>query len=94
MVNALAGQGASRSNLLLRRVLYVAALDPGVKFGSLEEQILRLARSFRERGAKFVPVFVSPLRGRTRAAYAAEGLDAECLDLNATGSVHSAGSFP
>jgi len=80
-VNVAAGHSPSPLNIPLRRVLYVAALDPGGKFGSLEEQILLLARSFRDRGAILVPLFASPLRGRTLAAY--ESLEAECLDLHA-----------
>jgi glycosyltransferase involved in cell wall biosynthesis len=59
----------------------VTALDPGIKFGSLEEQILLLARGFRERGAAFVPVFARPLQGSTLAAFEAEGLEVECVDL-------------
>jgi glycosyltransferase involved in cell wall biosynthesis len=65
----------------LRRVLYVMGLDPGVKFGSMEEQVLQVARAVRERGGQFVPVFDGPLAGRTLQEYAAAGIHAESLSL-------------
>lgn len=69
----------------LQRVAYVAGLDPSRKFGSLEEQILLLARAFRERGGFFLPVFNSPLGGDAAAAYEAAGVGAEALDLRRFG---------
>jgi glycosyltransferase involved in cell wall biosynthesis len=66
----------------LPRVAYIAGLDASRKFGSLEEQILLLARAFRERGGCFLPVFVRPLGGEAAREYAAAGASAEALDLN------------
>lgn len=78
-----------RSNLLpqagsgrLKRVLFVLALDPSGKFGSLEEQTLTLARAFRERRGLFLPVFLRPLDPESAAQYASEGLPVEALDLS------------
>src|SRR5262245_13327927 len=65
----------------LQRVLFAVRLDPAGKFGSIEEQILTLARSFRERGSLFLPVFLSPLDSDSASQYAQEGLAAENLDL-------------
>ena len=65
----------------LRRVLHVMGLNPGIKFGSLEEQVLQVARAFRERGGHFVPVFDAPLAGRTLAAYDAAGITVGALSL-------------
>jgi glycosyltransferase involved in cell wall biosynthesis len=79
---------AQRSNLLpqagsgrLKRVLFVLALDPIGKFGSLEEQTLTLARAFRERRGLFLPVFLYPLDPESATQYASEGLLVEALDL-------------
>jgi len=74
--------GADRPEDCLPRVLCAAGLNPGLKFGSLEEQLLLLARAFRQQGSTFVPLFDSPLRGRTLAAYESEGLASEWLDLH------------
>lgn len=65
----------------LRRVLYVTDLDPSLRFGSLEEQILTLARAFRERGGTFLPVFQEALAGRTRQEFSRAEIRAEALDL-------------
>jgi glycosyltransferase involved in cell wall biosynthesis len=65
----------------LKRVLFVLRLDPAGKFGSIEEQTLTLARSFRERGSLFLPVFLRPLDPESANQYAREGLGAEALDL-------------
>jgi len=62
-------------------VLLVLRLDPAGKFGSIEEQVLTLARSFRERGSLFLPVFLRPLDPESANQYAREGLGAEALDL-------------
>jgi glycosyltransferase involved in cell wall biosynthesis len=66
----------------LRRVLYVLRLDGSMKFGSLEEQTLILARAFRDEGSRFVPVFQRPLAPDSAALFQAEGLPAEALDLS------------
>jgi glycosyltransferase involved in cell wall biosynthesis len=65
----------------LKRVLFVLRLDPAGKFGSIEEQVLTLARSFRDRGSLFLPVFLRPLDPESANQYAREGLVAEALDL-------------
>jgi L-malate glycosyltransferase len=65
----------------LKRVLFVLSLDPAGKFGSIEEQVLTLARSFRERGALFLPVYLRRLDSESALQYAQEGLDVEALDL-------------
>lgn len=66
----------------LKRVLFVLRLDPAGKFGSIEEQVLTLARSFRERDSLFLPVFLRPLDAESADQYAQEGLTAEALDLS------------
>src|SRR3989449_9263309 len=65
----------------LRRVLYALALNPSLKFGSLEEQIFCLARAFKEHGGLFLPLFQSPLGSEARATYEAAGLEAGWLNL-------------
>jgi L-malate glycosyltransferase len=65
----------------LKRVLFVISLDPAGKFGSLEEQTLTLARSFREQGSLFLPVFLRPLDSESAAQYSRAGLEVEALDL-------------
>jgi len=62
-------------------VLFALNLDPAGKFGSIEEQVLTLARSFRERGGLFLPVYVRALDAESAAQYAREGLVAAALDL-------------
>lgn len=65
----------------LRRVLYAALLDPGQKFGSLEEQVLLLARAFSEEGSLLYPLFLCPPGpGKTRV-FDEAGVQAACLDL-------------
>jgi glycosyltransferase involved in cell wall biosynthesis len=66
----------------LPRVLYLTGLDPSLKFGSLEEQILTIACVFRDRGALILPVFQAPLRGRTAAEFSRAGISAAALDLS------------
>jgi glycosyltransferase involved in cell wall biosynthesis len=70
-------QGAVR----LKRVLFALDLDPAGKFGSLEEQVLALARSFRARDSLFLPVYVGPLDRESARQYAREGLTALALDF-------------
>ena len=65
----------------LKRVLFVLALDPAGKFGSMEEQVLTLSRAFHERSGLFLPVFLRPLDPESAARYAKEGLAVESLDL-------------
>ncbi len=65
----------------LKRVLYVLSLNPAGKFGSLEEQVLTLARTFRERGSLFLPVFLGQLDPVSTTEYTADGLSYEALDL-------------
>ena len=66
----------------LKRVLFALNLDPAGKFGSIEEQVLTLARSFKEQGGMFLPVYVRPLDAESAAQYAREGLEPEALDLS------------
>ena len=65
----------------LRRVLYLVNLDPSKKFGSIEEQVLILARAFRTRNSLLLPVFVRPMQEREAVAYRADQLVVEALDL-------------
>jgi glycosyltransferase involved in cell wall biosynthesis len=65
----------------LPSTLYVVALDPGQKFGSLEEQTLGLGRAFRDEGATFIPLFECAPTGELANEFAQEGLLAEGLDL-------------
>src|SRR6266481_1369502 len=44
------------SSKALPRVLYAVVLDPSLKFGSLEEQIIRLARAFELHDSLFYPL--------------------------------------
>ncbi len=64
-----------------RRVLYAIALNPSLKFGSLEEQIFLIARAFREQEGLFLPLFQSPLRPEAQDMYQAAGLEAGWLNL-------------
>jgi glycosyltransferase involved in cell wall biosynthesis len=66
----------------LKRVLCALRLDPAGKFGSLEEQALTLARSFRAQGSLFLPVYLRPLDAESASQYACEGLEVEALDLS------------
>jgi len=65
----------------LARVLYVAALDPRSKFGSMEEQIFILARSFKEHGGLFLPFFACPLGPEFAATFERERLQVAWADL-------------
>jgi glycosyltransferase involved in cell wall biosynthesis len=62
-------------------VLYAAALDPSQKFGSLEEQVCLLGRAFRERGGRFVPLFLAAPGPAAARAFADAGAEAHGLDL-------------
>ena len=65
----------------LPRVLYAVALDPALKFGSLEEQIVRLARTFELHDSLFYPLFICPEGGNKSTAFQEAGIETECLDL-------------
>jgi glycosyltransferase involved in cell wall biosynthesis len=69
----------------LKRVLFIMQLDPAGKFGSLEEQVLTLARSFREGDSLFLPMYVRPLDPQSASEYAQVGLRIEALDLGRLG---------
>ena len=78
---------ASRNDLAsrairLKRVLFAIALDPTLKYGTLEEQIFFLARAFRDRGSLFLPVFLSPLTARDASQYQTEGIPVEHLNCS------------
>jgi glycosyltransferase involved in cell wall biosynthesis len=62
-------------------VLYVIALDPSQKFGSLEEQIFIQACAFRDRKSIFMPLFVAGPDDGCRQQYRKEGLEVAFLDL-------------
>lgn len=66
----------------LRRVIYAAMLDPGQKFGSMEEQMLVLAKEFAREGGLLYPLFLCPDGpGKTRI-FDDAGLSATCLDMS------------
>jgi L-malate glycosyltransferase len=65
-----------------RRVLYLTDLHPADKFGSLEEQILVLAKSLPERGGALIPVFGAPVGQETANQYGEIGLLPTSLDLH------------
>lgn len=64
----------------LPRVGYALALDPGQKFGSMEEQIVLLAERFQAEGSHFAPVFIGNPNADA-SQFHARGIDAQCLDL-------------
>ncbi|HZY84655.1 MAG TPA: glycosyltransferase [Gemmataceae bacterium] len=64
-----------------RRVLFALDLEPGRKFGSMEEQALLLARACRDAGGLCLPLFNGPAGGARPPEFAAAGLPAEALDL-------------
>ncbi len=66
----------------LPRVLYVLTLNPGRKFGSMEEQIVLLGQAFAREGGRFVPLFSCPDAEADTSQFTSRGLQAECLDLN------------
>jgi len=65
----------------LPNVLYILALDPSRKFGSIEEQVLVLARRFKERGKAFVPVYCHDGEPSEEIEHQRAGLPCEFLDL-------------
>ena len=66
----------------LPRVLYAVALDPTLKFGSLEEQIVYLARAFRVHDSLFCPLFICREGNNKGSAFREAGIETECLDLS------------
>jgi glycosyltransferase involved in cell wall biosynthesis len=66
----------------LPRVLYVINVNPADKFGSLEEQIVLLARAFAAEDSKFVPLFTFPPRPGSTDIWRDHGIEAHCLDLS------------
>lgn len=70
----------------LKRVLAVLCLDPTIKFGSMEEHALTLARAFKARGSVFVPAFSRPVNPEAAAEYATADLPVETLDLSRLGA--------
>jgi glycosyltransferase involved in cell wall biosynthesis len=65
----------------LPRVLYAVVLDPTLKFGSLEEQIIRLARAFELNDGLFYPLFICPEGASGSTAFQEAGVEAECMDM-------------
>jgi len=65
----------------LPRVLYAVVLDPTLKFGSLEEQIIRLARTFELHDSLFYPLFICPDGASGGTAFEEAGVEAGCMDL-------------
>src|SRR5262245_50783672 len=66
----------------LPRVLYALALDPGAKYGSLEEQIVFLAHAFRDEGSHFRPLFLADPAASNVDQFLVRGVEADCLDLS------------
>jgi glycosyltransferase involved in cell wall biosynthesis len=65
----------------LPRVLYALLLDPGRKFGSMEEQLVLLADAFRAEGGLFLPLFLSDPAKASFDDYRLRGVPVECMDL-------------
>ena len=64
------------------RVLYLTDLAPSDKFGSMEEQILELARACKAGGGLLLPVFGGEPAPPVVAQYRAAGLDVEGMSLH------------
>jgi glycosyltransferase involved in cell wall biosynthesis len=73
---------ASRPAGRLRRVLYAIELDPSRKLGSLEEQVLFVARAFRERDGTFLPLFLTDAPVEKVIGFHEAGIEVACLDLS------------
>jgi glycosyltransferase involved in cell wall biosynthesis len=65
----------------LPRVLYAVVLDPAMKFGSLEEQIICLAQAFEMNGSLFLPLFICREETFDPSLYQKIGIETVCLDL-------------
>lgn len=71
---------ANRQQCRLPRVAFAIKLDPGQKFGSMEEQIVLFAERFHAEGSLFAPVFMCGA-GADASQFRSRGIDAVCLDL-------------
>jgi glycosyltransferase involved in cell wall biosynthesis len=65
----------------LPRVLYVLNLNPGHKFGSIEEQVLVLADRFRAEGSLFLPLFSCEPAQAKLDFFRERGVEAEATQL-------------
>lgn len=65
----------------LPRVLYALVLEPGLKFGTLEEQMVHLGKAFAAEGSIFFPLFLCPKDPEALRAFTVHGIAADCLDL-------------
>jgi glycosyltransferase involved in cell wall biosynthesis len=65
----------------LPRVLYVVAMDPSQKFGSLEEQIVFLAQVFQDEGSLFLPLFICPDPQVRPTPIEKAGVSIACLNM-------------
>jgi glycosyltransferase involved in cell wall biosynthesis len=70
----------------LPRVLYALMLDPGDKYGSMEEQIVLLAHAFRNDGSLFLPLFICAPEAANVDQFRRRGVQAECLELRRFGA--------
>lgn len=76
-----AGEAPPEAGPRLRRVLYAVALDASQKFGSLEEQVLLLARAFQRQASLFLPLYLALPDARGLTHYEQSGLPVAALDL-------------
>jgi len=65
----------------LPRVLYAVVLDPTIKFGSLEEQIIHLARAFEVHDSLFFPLFICREGTSGGTAFHEARVETESMDL-------------
>src|SRR6267143_1244909 len=65
----------------LPRVLYAVVLDPTLKFGSLEEQIIRLARAFELHDSLFYQLFICREGTSECPSCQDAGVKSECMEL-------------
>jgi glycosyltransferase involved in cell wall biosynthesis len=65
----------------LPRVLFALVMDPGVKFGSAEEQLMLIADAFNRAGSLFLPLFITHLQKEHVDDFVTRGMKAECLEL-------------
>lgn len=65
----------------LPRILYVVAMDPAQKFGSMEEQMSFLAGVFKEEDSLFLPLFIWPTHPQKPTPLEQAGVPIACLDL-------------
>src|SRR5665213_3562078 len=65
----------------LPRVLYAIDLDPTLKFGSLEEQIVCMVKAFEVNGGLFHPLFICGERSTENTPFQEFGIETDCLDL-------------